>query len=277
MTTTEASGAVAKPPLSIPTPGQPPTVLVAYYDKYAEHYPVAEIASRRWISQNLPEDAVCIDAGAHLGYYAVCMARAAPQGVVHAFEPTRTAAMLRQNLAHNGVTNCVVHERALSDRPGPRPGTLHRLWGEPPDEREFDFTTVDRFVETQGLDRLDFLKIDVDSYDFDVLRGAEQTLERFDPVVQVELSHALSLRKQHATIALAWLARRGYRNARVTDFNNFLLRRAPIPGSPAPGSSPAPNIKAALETSAACGSPESGQPTNPSDPCLTLWFDDSTA
>lgn len=247
--TTAQEPATAKPPLVVPTPGQPPVELIAYYDKYADHYPVAEIASRKWITDNLPQDAVCIDAGAHLGYYAVAMARAAPQGTVHAFEPSRTVDMLRQNLAHNGVTNCVVHELALGMHDETRTDTIHRLWGDPPDEEPFDFTTVDRFVQDHNLDRLDLLKIDVDSYDFEVLRGAEQTLHRFDPVVQVELSHALSLRKQHATIALAWLARRGYTHARVQDFNNFLLRKTPIPGAPG----------------------------EPGEPALTLWFDDSTA
>jgi hypothetical protein len=58
-----------------------------------------------------------------------------------------------------------------------------------------------------------------------VLRGAERTLAGRDPVIVVELNHALAQRNQSAGEALAWLARRGYRKALVLDNDNFILQR----------------------------------------------------
>jgi hypothetical protein len=58
-----------------------------------------------------------------------------------------------------------------------------------------------------------------------VLRGAERTLAERDPVIVVELNHALARRNQGVGEALAWLARRGYRKALVLDNDNFMLQR----------------------------------------------------
>jgi hypothetical protein len=79
------------------------------------------------------------------------------------------------------------------------------------------------------LQRLDCIKIDVDSFDFEVLMGAERTLERFDPWVVVELNHALAVRGYSNMAALAWLLERGYRQCLVLDYDNFILRRSASP------------------------------------------------
>jgi tRNA G37 N-methylase Trm5 len=51
-----------------------------------------------------------------------------------------------------------------------------------------DAGSVDSAVERFGLQRFDFLKIDVDGADFGVLRGAVRSLKRFHPVVVVEMT-----------------------------------------------------------------------------------------
>ena len=54
-----------------------------------------------------------------------------------------------------------------------------------------------------GLTRLDCVKIDVDGFDLEVLKGARETLLRFDPWLVVELNHALATRGQSVSEALA--------------------------------------------------------------------------
>ena len=90
-------------------------------------------------------------------------------------------------------------------------------------------------MAAQGGTRLDCLKIDVDSFDFEVLMGAEKTLQRFDPWLVVELNHALGVRGYSNMAALDWLLARGYRTSLVLDYDNFVLRRGE-PAVPAPGS-----------------------------------------
>ncbi|MGH7225045.1 MAG: class I SAM-dependent methyltransferase, partial [Gemmataceae bacterium] len=71
------------------------------------------------------------------------------------------------------------------------------------------------------------IKIDVDGFDFDVLRGGTKTLERFDPWIIVELNHALATRGQSAGEAMLWLLEHGYTRALVLDHENYLLKRGP--------------------------------------------------
>jgi len=146
-------------------------------------------------------------------------------GRVFAFEPTATAEMLRANLRHNGVANAEVHEVALAATSGEREDRVFRLWGTEGEVRTWPFVSFDDFIARNGIERVDCLKIDVDSFDFEVLKGAEQTLLKHDPVVVVELNYALAKRGQSAGEALAWLAQCGYRKALLLDTDNFVLQR----------------------------------------------------
>jgi hypothetical protein len=51
-----------------------------------------------------------------------------------------------------------------------------------------DADSLDAAAERFDLKRLDFIKIDVDGGDYDVLRGGLRSLKRFRPVVVVEMT-----------------------------------------------------------------------------------------
>jgi hypothetical protein len=61
---------------------------------------------------------------------------------------------------------------------------------------------VDAIVEKLDLHRLDCIKIDTDSYDLEVLWGAQLTLDRLNPWVIVELTDALAKRGRGVAEAL---------------------------------------------------------------------------
>lgn len=206
-------------------PGHIDIELIAFYEEFRDYYPLCELQTKRWFVENVHPDWTIFDVGANIGYYSVLFSRLAPAGRVHAFEPTETAAMLRANLAHNKCANVDVHEIALGIKSGDIEENIYRIWGRPPERKIYKFETIDRIVAEIGIDRLDCLKIDVDSYDFEVLQGAEQSLERFNPWIVVEMNHALSTRNQSVNQALEWLRARKYRRALVLDYENFALRR----------------------------------------------------
>ena len=207
-------------------PGRDPIELVAYYEEFRDYYPYCELETKRWFVEHVRADWWIFDIGANVGYYTILFSQLAPAGRVFAFEPTATAGMLRQNLRHNQVGNAEVHEVALAATTGKREDRIFRLWGTEGEVRTYPFYALDDFIAKHGIERVDCLKIDVDSFDFEVLRGAERTLAERNPVVVVELNHALGLRNQGVGEALAWLARRGYRQALVLDNDNFVLQRA---------------------------------------------------
>jgi FkbM family methyltransferase len=199
--------------------------LRAYYPHMRGYYAMCEPQTKRWCVRNIGRDWRIFDVGANIGYYAVLFSRCAREGRVIAFEPTETALMMQRNLALNGSANVAVLQLALGAEAGNLHAAVYRIWGEEPEQRSYAFSTVDLEVRRLNMDRLDLLKIDVDSFDFDVLKGAIETLDRFDPWVLIELNHALAKRGSGVGEVLDWLAEQGYAEAHVLDRENFLLKR----------------------------------------------------
>jgi FkbM family methyltransferase len=206
-------------------PGQRPIELVAYYPDFVDYYPECELQTKRWFVENVCRDWVCFDVGANIGYYSILFSRLAPEGRVYAFEPTDTIELLRKNLAHHDSQNVEPIKVALGAFSGRHTENVFRIWGRPAERKEYDFETIDNIVAKLHIVRLDCLKIDVDSFDFDVLRGGHRTLERFNPRIVIELDHALAKRNQSVNQALEWLISRGYESAFITDYENFILHR----------------------------------------------------
>jgi len=206
-------------------PGRAAIELVSFYEEFRSYYPQCEMETKQWFVANVRPDWWICDIGANIGYYSVLFSQLAYDGRVLAFEPTSTAAMLKKNLEHNNTQNVEVHEVALGAVTGPHQDRIYRLWGTDGEVQVYPFYKLDDFISEKKIERVDCIKIDVDSFDFEVLRGAEQTLQKRNPLIVVELNHALSKRNQSAGEALAWLAHRGYQKALVLDQDNFVLCR----------------------------------------------------
>jgi len=196
-----------------------------YYPDFVDYYSECELQTKRWFVENIRRDWVCFDVGANIGYYSILFSRLASDGRVYAFEPTDTIELLQKNLAHHTARNVEPIKVALGSFSGRHTENVFRIRGQPAERKEYDFETIDHMVTTLHLDRLDCLKIDVGSFNFEVLRGAHSTLERFNPWIVIELNHALAKRNQTVNEALEWLLSRGYGSAFITDYENFILRR----------------------------------------------------
>ncbi|MBX3736344.1 MAG: FkbM family methyltransferase [Candidatus Didemnitutus sp.] len=213
------------PPIVTHVPDRPPITLRAYYPQFAEYYRWCELGVKAWFVQNVGPDWVSLDCGANIGYHSILLGQLAPTGRVYAFEPTSTNEMLRDNLAYNDLRNVDVIPVALGAESGRSHRALFRIWGEQPASGDYDFTTIDDFVFQRQLSRVDLIKIDVDSFDFEVLRGAKRTLEQFDPWVIVEINRNLALQGSSPEEVFDWLAARGYTATRPLDSENFLFKR----------------------------------------------------
>jgi FkbM family methyltransferase len=139
--------------------------------------------------------AVILDIGANFGFYAVSFARALARCArIIAFEPfPSTFRRLCANIALNGLDDVIqAHPLALSDRVG-----RARMWSRPDNSgasavldegsTSVPATTLDTFSRDAGLERLDFVKVDVEGHEEAVLRGASDVLARFRPVLLVEI------------------------------------------------------------------------------------------
>jgi len=143
----------------------------------------------------------CIDVGANVGAVTLPMAkRVGPAGRVLAVEPGPPyVERLRDNLAANPALEqrVTIVAEGLSESVGTllwKPDPAHPYnagmsAAHPyavPGELPVPVTTMDALVARQGWERVDFVKIDVEGMELEVLRGAENTLETLRPVVLFE-------------------------------------------------------------------------------------------
>lgn len=134
---------------------------------------------------------VVIEVGAHIGTHTVPISRlVGAWGRVYAFEPQRKVYReLYHNLALNGVTNAVPLRFAIGagqarviemnpPPPGNEGGTGVGAGGDRAELRSLD---------SFGFEQVSVLKIDVEGYENEVLKGASDTIRRNRPVILIEI------------------------------------------------------------------------------------------
>jgi FkbM family methyltransferase len=157
-------------------------------------------AVRCYESRLRPGDTV-LDIGANVGAHTLPLARAVGSGGrVLSFEPTIYAHQkLKANLALNPELQPVVtlQQTLLTDTPGGAiPETICSSWplgheeglhpehrGKPQSTQGAVSLTLDEAVAAAGVERIAFVKLDVDGFELAVLRGAAATLKGCPPIL----------------------------------------------------------------------------------------------
>lgn len=159
---------------------------LATYGEYSE----SEVALWR---QLLHPDAIVADVGANIGAHTVALAQLVPHGAVLAIEPLLfTYHILCANVALNGLTNV----RPLHAAAGAETGTLtvpaldytmddnfggYPLGGEMPAGNGVPLVCLDDLLE-----RVDFVKVDVEGMEPQVLEGTSRLIVACHPILYVE-------------------------------------------------------------------------------------------
>lgn len=154
----------------------------------------------------LPEDAVIFDVGANFGAMTLQFAKLAGRGSVYAFEPTFYAySKLKKNLELNPLlaerivpiqsfvssSSSAEHQikaYASWKVAGTVSGARHPIHsGIPKAADGIGAVSLDDFCEQNQIARLDFIKIDTDGHEFEVLSGAQKIIGRFRPAIIFEV------------------------------------------------------------------------------------------
>jgi FkbM family methyltransferase len=170
---------------------------------YIRQHRVYEPWQMNLMSRVLKPDAVCIDVGANVGINAMFAGLLCPRGRVYAYEPLDAInQVLRHNIKQNGLTNVVAVGKGLSDAAAAmemaadRTKTCNTHISVPEDAQwgfiinTAHFARLDDEVRRLGLNRLDFVKIDVEGHELQVLAGGQRTLS--DPDLQVIIEYNVS-------------------------------------------------------------------------------------
>ncbi len=141
---------------------------------------------------------VVADVGANVGHHSIYLSKLAAE--VHSFEPWKHVRdQLLSKLSDNNIRNVRVHAVGLGNQNetklyyAPQGGnsgagsflSAHESARNRPSER-LPIVIGDEYLQQNGIDKLDFIKIDVEGWEWFVLLGLVRTIKRCRPVVLFE-------------------------------------------------------------------------------------------
>jgi FkbM family methyltransferase len=150
---------------------------------------------------------VVFDIGANAGFYSLVATTVSGLSRIHAFEPFPLAQeRMEANLRLNGVLERVrICRKALSNESGVAklfvPAKAHTLLetscslnadfrAEHSQVLEVPVITLDEYVRQEHVQRVDLIKLDVESQEHRVLEGAQETLRTLRPITFLEVLKA---------------------------------------------------------------------------------------
>ena len=188
---------------------------VIYFDLNVEH--------REELYPLVKPGMVILDVGGNIGETALNFAkRTGPTGQVISFEPVpETFQKCLANLKLNGFPWLKAEQLALSDRNEALyfdPASYNNSGGiymrRNTEGLEFSVRAMplDDFVAANKLSKVNLIKIDVEGFEFNVLKGAVSTLKLMRPVLFIEINdHNLSRQHASASQIFGLLSDSGYR------------------------------------------------------------------
>lgn len=155
----------------------------------------------RVIQNNVDSGNTCIDVGSHIGYFTLYMRKlVGDNGRVFAFEPLKEGCELtNKSIEKNKYTNVTALQLGLAEQDTTR------------DAHVFDDSSMANFLDSgfvtyseknvhkiklakldtiygeNKADSLDFIKIDVEGYELNVIKGGIETIKRFKPKMLIEI------------------------------------------------------------------------------------------
>jgi FkbM family methyltransferase len=169
----------------------------------------------------LPANPVVLDIGANFGIYSVLIASSSESSQVHSFEPVpHTVSLLRSNVDRNGVgARITINNVAVGSEPGNLLITTDRYAGNyllvgnsyDGNVQEVSVIRLDDYVAEKGLQRVDFIKCDVEGAELLVMKGASKVLTCMRPIVMLEIAEEWTRRFGYSTADLkAYMRDAGY-------------------------------------------------------------------
>lgn len=180
-----------------------------------------------FLDQVLKAGNVFVDVGANMGLYSLFAAnRVGVHGYIIAIEPsTRDFERLETNVKLNSFRNIKPEHCALSNHAGfaelhiaKERNAGHNTFGTFAYEgvrqertEHVRLQTLDEMIQQKRLERIDVIKVDVEGSELSVLEGAENTINKFHPILLLELSD-MTLAPQGCTSSQVWrfLTGKGY-------------------------------------------------------------------
>ena len=159
-----------------------------------------EVPIQNIFTQHLKSGDVFYDIGANVGFFSIIAAKlVGDTGKVYAFEPGKeNAQSIRHNAQLNSFSQIEVIEKAVSNTSGEGQLLLAEYSGghalatadAPPDlagEVTVDLVSIDDLIAQNKIEPPNFVKVDVEGAELDVLKGMRETIKTHKPTIIYEV------------------------------------------------------------------------------------------
>jgi FkbM family methyltransferase len=141
----------------------------------------------------IKSNGVVVDAGANVGVFSIFVATKHPDSTIYAFEPTpSTFAVLKENTKYYPnikVFNCGLgdkNETSTIVTAAHSGGNYIGVGGSPIEVKTIDGLNIP----------MDFLKIDTEGYEANILKGAAETIKKYKPILALSAYHKPNDKKE---------------------------------------------------------------------------------
>lgn len=162
----------------------------------------------RIFEKYITKDSIVIEGGAYIGTHTIKLAYLSKH--VYAFEPMpQTNNTLTNNLKLNDITNVTVFNEGLSDKIGNTyyewseidnpggSGLANNPDGKTGDTNPYFINILENkknkievnliTIDSLNLQRVDFIKLDIEGYEILAINGAIETIKKYKPIITLEV------------------------------------------------------------------------------------------
>lgn len=197
---------------------------------------IYEPALSHFLYQNLKMNSCFLDVGAHIGYFSCIAAAKCKKGEVHLFEVDKNCfKYINKNIRKNNFENVLTNNVAISDSsdgvfipnrnaPNNKTNIMEKRFS----GRYTPSTTIDDYVAELQI-KPDFIKIDVEGAEINVLNGMQKTLQLNSLTLLIEVhDNVLKFYGYSSKEVLQTLSDNGFAMYELSGFRNENYEKRPV-------------------------------------------------
>jgi len=165
-----------------------------------------EPLSTELISRTLKSGMICLDIGANIGYYVLLEKKlVGKEGKIIAIEPSPiNFQYLKNNVGFQDSSNVELFNFAAGDQNGNINFLIYENAANScmviPDGEESKWPgkvikvpvrRIDSLLDEIGINKIDFVRMDVEGYEFNIFEGMQNTIRNSRPIIQIEVHKSI--------------------------------------------------------------------------------------
>jgi FkbM family methyltransferase len=196
-------------------------------------YKKREFFSTDYFMKIIKEDMFIIDIGANIGYYALLESILSPKGTIYAIEPVpQNFNLLKKNVELNNRHNVLLYNYAIGDINGNSTMYIYdkcnwssftkNPYGNIVSTINVPLITLDEFIKSSMNKSPNFIRMDVEGFEYNILKGAFNTLNSVSPLIICIEFHPHLMSKENIMACVDILKTSGFKiKSIIREMNSY--------------------------------------------------------